>query len=86
VQRFRAERWLMLLDHRRACPVLFGRAGADLRLAGIVAAQRAGEISTALLLGVPPLLGRCSPARSRPGRPGWSRTGRRSARRWWRRS
>jgi len=56
VQRFRAERWLMLWI-TVGVPVLFGALVLVFVWPGIVAALRAGETSTALLLGAPPLLG-----------------------------
>jgi hypothetical protein len=56
VQRFRAERWLMLWI-TLGVPILVGLLVLIFVWPGIVAAVRAGEVSTALLLGVPPLLG-----------------------------
>ena len=56
VQRFRAERWLMVWI-TVGVPVLLGLLVLVFVWPGIVEAVRAGEISTALLLGVPPLLG-----------------------------
>jgi len=55
-QRFRAERWLMLWI-TLGVPVLFGLLVLVFVWPGVVAALRAGETSTAVLLGVPPLLG-----------------------------
>ena len=54
--RFRAERWLNLWN-TVGVPVLVGLLVLIFVWPGIVAALRAGEITTALLLGVPPLLG-----------------------------
>jgi hypothetical protein len=54
--RFRTERWLMLWN-TVGVPVLVGLLVLIFVWPGIVAALRAGEIATALLLGVPPLLG-----------------------------
>jgi hypothetical protein len=56
VQRFRAPRWLMLWV-TLGVPVLVGLIVLIFVFPGIVMAVRAGEVSTALLLGVPPLLG-----------------------------
>ena len=56
VQRFRAERWLMRWI-TLGVPILFGLLVLVFVWPGVVAALRAGENSTALLLGVPPLLG-----------------------------
>jgi hypothetical protein len=56
VQRFRTERWLMVWI-TLVVPVLVGLLVLIFMWPGIVAALRAGETSTALLLGVPPLLG-----------------------------
>ncbi len=56
VQRFRAERWVMLWI-TLVVPILTGVLVLIFVAPGIAAALRAGEISTALLLGVPPLLG-----------------------------
>ncbi|MET0422985.1 MAG: hypothetical protein ABW046_03875 [Actinoplanes sp.] len=55
-QRFRAERWLMLWI-TLGVPLLAGALVLVFVWPGVVAALRAGEQSTALLLGVPPLLG-----------------------------
>jgi hypothetical protein len=55
-QRFRGERWLMLWITIGA-PVLVGLLVLIFVWPGITEAVRAGETSTALLLGVPPLLG-----------------------------
>ncbi|GAA0574147.1 hypothetical protein GCM10010172_68460 [Paractinoplanes ferrugineus] len=54
--RFRTERWLMLWI-TVGVPVLTGAIVLIFVWPGIVAALRTGEITTALLLGVPPLLG-----------------------------
>jgi hypothetical protein len=56
VLRFRTERWLMLWI-TVGVPVLVGLLVLVFVWPGIVTALRAGEITTALLLGVPPLLG-----------------------------
>ncbi len=56
VQRFRAQRWLMIWI-TLAVPVLVGLLELIFVWPGIVSALRLGETSTALLLGVPPLLG-----------------------------
>jgi hypothetical protein len=55
-QRFRSERWLMVWM-TLGVPILVGLLVLIFVWPGIVGALRAGEISTALLLGVPPLLG-----------------------------
>ena len=54
--RFRTERWLMLWN-TVGVPVLVGLLVLIFVWPGIVTALRAGEITTALLLGVPPLFG-----------------------------
>src|SRR3954469_7618979 len=56
VLRFRTERWLMLWI-TIGVPALVGLLVLIFVWPGIVSALRHGEISTALLLGVPPLLG-----------------------------
>jgi hypothetical protein len=56
VQRFRAYRWLMLWI-TTGVPVLVGLLVLIFVWPGIVDAVRAGEVSTALLLAVPPILG-----------------------------
>jgi hypothetical protein len=56
VQRFRAERWLMLWA-TAGVPVLVGLLVLAFVGPGIMAAIRDHEAATALLLGVPPLLG-----------------------------
>jgi hypothetical protein len=56
VQRFRTDRWLMWWT-TLGVPVLTGLLVWIFMWPGIVAALSAGELSTALLLGVPPLLG-----------------------------
>src|SRR4051794_13945764 len=56
VQRFGGDRWLLTWT-TLGVPVLVGLMVLIFVWPGIVAAVRAGEISTALLLGVPPLLG-----------------------------
>jgi hypothetical protein len=56
VQRFRANRWLMLWV-TAGVPVLIGLLVLAFVWPGIVEAVRDREVSTALLLGVPPLLG-----------------------------
>ena len=55
-QRFRTERWLMLWI-TIGVPVLVGLVVLIFVWPGIVTAVRAGETTTALMLGVPPLLG-----------------------------
>lgn len=55
-QRFRGERWLMLWI-TLGVPILVGAIVLIFVWPGLVEALRGGEISTALLLGVPPLLG-----------------------------
>jgi hypothetical protein len=55
-QRFRADRWLMLWI-TLGVPVLTGALTWIFVWPGVVAAIHLGEYSTALLLGVPPLLG-----------------------------
>ncbi|HEX5205463.1 hypothetical protein ACFQS1_29155 [Paractinoplanes rhizophilus] len=54
--RFRAERWLLAWI-TVGVPVFVGALVLIFVWPGIVAALRAGEVTTALLLGVPPLLG-----------------------------
>lgn len=56
VLRFRTERWLMLWI-TVGVPVLVGLLVLIFVWPGIVSALKHGEVSTALLLGVPPLLG-----------------------------
>ena len=56
VQRFRAQRWLMLWI-TVGVPVLVGVLVLIFMAPGIAEAMRAGEVSTALLLAVPPLFG-----------------------------
>jgi hypothetical protein len=56
VQRYRGERWLMAWI-TLGVPILVGLLVWIFVGPGVVAAVRAGEIGTALLLGVPPLLG-----------------------------
>ncbi|MFF5294607.1 hypothetical protein [Paractinoplanes globisporus] len=56
VLRFRTERWIMLWN-TIGVPVLVGLLVLIFVWPGIIEAVRAGEITTALLLGVPPLLG-----------------------------
>jgi hypothetical protein len=55
-QRFRGDRWLMRWV-AFGVPILVGLSVLIFVWPGIVSALRAGEISTALLMGVPPLLG-----------------------------
>jgi hypothetical protein len=55
-QRFRTERWLMLWI-TLGVPVLVGLVVLVFVWPGIVTAVHAGETTTALMLGVPPLLG-----------------------------
>lgn len=56
VQRFRAERWIMLWI-TAGVPIMIGALVLAFVWPGIVAAIRDHEVTTALLLGVPPLLG-----------------------------
>ena len=56
VQRFRTDRWLMMWI-TLGVPILCGVLVWIFVWPGIVSAISAGEVSTALLLGVPPLLG-----------------------------